>query len=589
MSNNWCRVGDFYHEPNVDGHGRKVVFIPVSAAAVISRIEIRRRNADLNEPAFVDLTFSPAYTQELLAVCQELSIPFRGRKLEFTQFDLKNASESNDTYPTSMLHGITYHTDMELDKVGLGKLIQLFDSFNKKMHPAPFSDELVRELCNMHEAVGQSHHFGYQHILPMNDSESSNDTQPYQRPDYETLADVLAYHPATDKYKMYLTQGDNPNGRQKYGSYSALTYAMLRQASSHALALLLWYKADPFSRALSLYVSDVGALSAFELAIAFNQHEKAGMVRKHVARLDGRDRMPDPSKDKPRISYSTVTSSSDAIESEFHFDNHQVIRTQLKPVVKMSKAERDVVYHLVKNNFETPDKHVQMEKIFNKDFSGKKLIDLVLSGGKLVGFNLLEIVRINNAQTFLHCAYAAIMPEYRGYGLMKFLSFRLAYMLKQMNNARDVGIIYFAAHYNSYRLAPFFHYPRFQYGRMQSIFRQAFQSVYPPGSVEHHHHYLTSYIVDELRVKESASKRRDIPLNEQIYTREILDLDDAKMDTNHTRSAPVVFLLNDDNYQEMRKMAAEIGIDFDDHISRHIPHLPILIDEQMSSKFRANL
>lgn len=580
MLGRWLRVGDYYNVENLEDGSRHVAFIPDSVTAVITRIDIRYRCYEHNESSTqISFTFSPVYSQELMTACEHLSIRYQERDETFTQFAENNQTIDSTNEDYILLHAKIYTVDMTLDETNKNKIIKLFNYFNQKMDTQPFAKELLIEIEQIQKASQLKSFSSNQHLISAYSPKKNNINK---RKEYEWLADVLAYELPTNKYKQYLVQGDDPNESQQYGSYTPLTYAMLRQSSHYPLELLLWYEANPFVRPIEKGSQGTFSFSAYELAVAYGQSQKANLVVNEFSRVS--KRQPTISKPGERlfITQSNVNYIEQNVSSSFSFSNNKTIHTVLKSAAEMSESERKAVYDLFECNFEALNDHHNetLKKIFNKDFSGNKLIDIIFDEKKVIGFNLIEMINLNKTNCFVNCAYAAILPEYRGYGLMVFLSFRFAYVLQQVVPDKKVGVFYSAVHYNSYRMAGFKHFPKYQNGVTEEMMLDLIGEIYHSNEVPYTHYCLMQYIIEELRVRSTKQVERERLLNERIYTREILGLDDVDRLKDHTRAAPVVFFIDEDNFQYINKAASDLGVDFALHVKSYAKNLGIFMSQK---------
>src|SRR6185437_7562683 len=85
------------------------------------------------------------------------------------------------------------------------------------------------------------------------------------------------------------------------------------------------------------------------------------------------------------------------IHTDFIFNNHKRLSTQLKSVNEMSINERKAIQNLFEDNFEMineDDEELAIKHKFMNDFSGNKFIDIIYDNEKVIGFNLFESVKL---------------------------------------------------------------------------------------------------------------------------------------------------------------------------------------------------
>ena len=586
MIGRWRRVGT-YSEKNMYGD-HAVSFVADSLAAIITRIDVCYYESS-KRPAQnqITLTFSPVFAKELVKVCETLGIPYIQSREKYTQhLDWSHPSFFDTNILGVILSADIHYIHQDFDQNYLTRLMKLFDYFNQKMQPHPFPQELLDELKNIYKTADQSVVVKHKHI--MTDASNNQEAQhQFSRRERKTLCEILGSkeQKISDELIANLIEGDNPN--ESGYLFSPLTYAVLRQSSKRALEVMLVYNADPFRRPLKTFWREtniskgmkqyaVESFSPYELAFAYGQHEKGNLIIDEFSWLTRRIIPGDDSRKKLTVTQTKSECTDNSISPIFRFSAEQSIYTRMMRISCLNRTEmakeRNTVFQLFKNNFETVDdvsKH-ELTNIFASEFSGEKYIDIIYDGNRIIGFNLFAIVNPKNHKyvTFVLCDYAALAPEYRGFGLMIFLSFRLAYIMQLIHPERLLGLYFSALHYNSYRLVlDFKHYPKYQSAVMDSIIKDILDTIYPESY--RYHHLLTHYIVESLRVKTSRADDRKLPLNELFYSREILGLDDTQRRKVKNRAAPVAFIVGDDNTLFMQNVARHHGIDFDAHIAEY--------------------
>lgn len=601
MFNRWQRIGNYFDNQqyiaftddinNLHIVNRHVSFVTNAIKPVITRIDVHSYiQGFIDSEPCIRLIFSPFYYSELLSYCKRENISCRSDVLSYSKWNTGQKLEAN-AYSTK---------PVILDTKYFFKLKRLFEYFNAYIQPQPFSREIMDEIQNIYYSGSKNI---FTHIVTEMPSYILNDTKnnhTNRRTDYEGLADLLhTGHANPVLYKKYLLEGDNPEERSVCGTRSAMTFAILEQESLVPLELLLWYEANPFRRLyneMNYYNGTDGRfsiaeipslfcrnglfelLSPIEKALLFNQIDKANVIGNEFSHLINSSLSNNSNRKRMQVITSQVQYDDDMVVSHFIFDDYRHIKTRLKYVEQMTREEKQKILDLVKNNFMAIDDLDQrkLTDIFNKDFSANKLIDVIYDNDKVIGFILFELIipKGSSKSIILHCAYSAIDPEYRGYGLMLFLSFRLAYILQAMLPEKQIGVFYCAAHYNSYRMANFKHSPKYQSPEVQKIISDTLKVIYDTEILPYYHHYLKSYIEDNVSVK-SVSHTSQVSLNERIYNREILGHEDIP--NGEFRSAPVMFFVGDENYKYIANTASRLGINFDIHIAEFACELKKLL------------
>jgi hypothetical protein len=266
---------------------------------------------------------------------------------------------------------------------------------------------------------------------------------------------------------------------------------------------------------------------------------------------------------------SDVSYADETIITTLECKNQETISTHYKMLGKLTLDERKEIYQQFVTTFEVPNDGSQaiIRDIFLNDFSGNKIIETICHGKKIIGFNLAEIIRFDDAndKVFLHCIYSALSPQYRNAGFMLHLIFRAAYSLQLLYD-KKIGVFYSAIHINSYRLVEAIeekHFPKHQAinNSDSMLVRKILDAIYQCDYV-YFHHLVTCYTLDQLRVKGPRQSKKP-SLNEKYYHKEILGLEEGGAEERETRGAPILFYVNRKNYENMLQNAASIGIRFD--------------------------
>ena len=632
MLGRWRRVGNYSNIKRSGLHKVSFIADSVAAVITRLDINTFECKTDGNFDE-ITLVFSPVYQNELLAVCKALSIIVTSKQVEVSQMpeglpchldmkmlcaDIYSVKANFDSDLLTKLLKLFDHFNQRLQPHPFPQeLIDELNNAHQTIRNCAVYREQLRSECLSRDFIKKYYHSinprkeylnivssfvsKHKHIIAsdikdkkteytLRNPQFPNPAAKYKfkngiitqrEPNYvwrgfDNLMSMGYFQNFSPFFSERLIRGKDPDHVDKGMQYPILTQAILYQPynNSDAMNLLLWYKADPFKRAFVYGFDDAHwySFSPFEMALAFGINRKLDYIIDQCSQLDKRSAVRVKSHENYKIVQSWIEFSNQSICSHFRFTNGKVISTRLLAVNNLQQEERRAVYQLFEDNFQAPDDFQQkkLKDIFEKDFSGEKHIDLIYSGKEIIGFNLLEFINAEQHENTLlvHCEYAAIKPEYRGYGLMVLLSFRMAYIMQLLFPEKHVGIFFFSLHYNSYRMVDFKHYPKYQSKVMDSIVKNMLDAICD-ANYFYYHHLITNYIIDTLRVRASRENERDPSLNEYMFLSEILGLNKEQINQFHTRSAPIAFMVGDDNYLHMSRVSETLGLDFDEHIAEY--------------------
>jgi len=601
----WRRVGDLaktsmlldkkHNGSDFFNTVRKVSFVADSVSAIICRIDIVVNEYDISvSHDKISLSISPFYNKEVIAACEYFSIPYTCSDDTFEQFCDSRMSFKLFDYPKKTLNANIYIVNLILNLDNLSLVLRLFQYFNKEIQPTPFPDELFSELNQISQYIvnqllepGEMSLSCHKHII----ASKSNELPQYYQHGNIALEVISGQHYTNspistcqnDIFKTALLSGVDPDLQDSSG-FSALTYAMLAQPSVWQMELLLCYEANPFERPSVNGGCGKYSLSPYELAFAFGMQGRANIIVDEFCWLTRRTLELRRSNTSLKVSESSSVWMDNSIISYFHFNDQSSINTRMIPVSRLNteaeKETRFVIAALFKENFQALNDTSgdKLTKIFDKDFSGDKYIDIIYHAGKIIGFNLLEIIHPpqNKNIIFVHSVYGVIKPEYRGNGLMTFLSFRLAYIIQLMMPEKRIGVVVSCIHFNGYRLVDFEHFPKYQSDAIKLLVKQLLDAIYG-SNYQYYHHLITSYVVEDIRVRTSEKSDHVPSLNERFYTNEILGFTNLQKN-GESRSTPVSYLVGEDNYLHIRKVAHELNIDFESHIAEYARLFNLFMD-----------
>lgn len=516
--------------------------------------------------ANIEIYLSPCHESSLKSLLSELGIFFREDSCSYNQF----SQLSDNGYKE--LDGFAYRAELDLH-TDFDKLLTFFKYCNLSIKENSFPNDLLTDLTLLQQRLANNHLTAIPYLCPL---AIDSVLEEVEEPEDGDLLDCLLYN-STDEYKSALIKGQSPN--QSSFLQTPLKAAILRQDKWRPLELILWYGGNPFSRfQYSAIEGGIGCnFNALEWALAYRQFDKANIIVNAFSRpkkiLSNTHKQPDK-----LIQHTAVYSSMQGVHTSFTLHGHRRIDTLLQPLGGVTKSTKDAIYELFCQNFmiDHDERNVALKKVFEKDFSGNKLIDIISFQEKVIGFNLYDTVNLENRpdHQYIYCAYAAILPAYRHLGLMQILSFRMAYITKCMMPEKNVGFFFFAAHYNSYRMINCKHFPKYQTAdSLEDMENLIFKILGPVGNKHYHHHLLTSYITDNTKVKSTTIRDRTIYLDERMFQNEILDLDNSDPAINHDRNATVMFYVNQENLFTMEMTAQIKGLNFLQHIEQYAAKL----------------
>lgn len=239
------------------------------------------------------------------------------------------------------------------------------------------------------------------------------------------------------------------------------------------------------------------------------------------------------------------------------------IFTHLKPLDQLSPTEKHKLFLIFEHYFKHPTNPHMVKKIFEDDFAAtsKKWVDIYYNPqGEIIGFSLFEFLkdtcdptRYSLADILLekdtlsrltvHTIYSAIVPEYREYGIVKPLMFRLAFSLQKILPHCEVGVFYCSIHANSFRLAANLHaFPQYNSSDSDEIpqhILNVMQQVYGKDVQYHYDGTQHCYVKenDALFVEDDAGES----IAARLYQNHIVGV------SEEIRGAPVYFAADKEN------------------------------------------
>lgn len=446
----------------------------------------------------------------------------------------------------------------------------LFVSLNEKIGQEEIAREILDELSQLSrllhnqlfDADRSAKHIIAEYTFPRSHVNPA-------RKNSRALVNLLAYNTLQTlpkkQFRYLLTQGEDVNGVGGDGDMTAMYYATL-QYDLDVLAFMLFYGGNPFMRIEGGTFFE----SPYEVAGKFQEREKIELIQSTVTTIQRPLSMASQSKPRLAVDAIDVKFIDDSLITCIRLSNHKTLLSCLKKPALLTASEKSSVHALFERFFETRNPGTDLHDILNNDLNGENnYIELIMDGQQLAGFNLFELIspKSSNRHIFLHCVYSLIMPEYRGYGIMSLLAFRLAFAMQLLSPGLTLGVFFCAVHDNSYRMVKdLLHYPKYQPHSMNILMDDILQEVFK-GDASLYHDTITCFTEDDVRLKdcENANTKKDII--EKIFYQYILGINSAP--TGKTRAAPVLFYVGDDSFHRLESMLrSTIRVNFSGHIQQ---------------------
>jgi len=472
---------------------------------------------------------------------------------------------------------------MEMDENFLSRFFGLCAAVNKHYNRDILSLDIRTEIINSYRTVMENTWID-KHIIP----ESINLSLINRKKIGDTsLITLLLYsaNPSIRKMKELLLKGDDPNELGESGD-SPLRVAILFQDSKEIIELLLWYGANPFVRFRDdRYGTFCSAIDAIKTC---NKLSMLAIIDSAFTKIE---KPLQKGQELLQVIHINIHYHNENIITQFKFTNEKLITTCFSQLSNLTAEQREAVFAHFKSIFEVPNNSNPdtINTIFENDFSGNKLTELIYDNKKIVGFNLYELIfpEKKKDSIFLHCIYSFIASDYRGYGLMMILIFKPAYSLQLLQSDKNIGVFYSSVHYNSYRLVNFLHYPKHQPVYMNDLVKEILDTIFE-NNYTSYHDLITYYVVDELRVKSPAINPANVDLNQKYYQKEILGLGEDFHDKIHTRGAPVLFYVGDENCSKMQQASNRLNINFTELSVKFAEHLLAHFVNMLDARLQLN-
>jgi hypothetical protein len=308
---------------------------------------------------------------------------------------------------------------------------------------AQYTHELKFEMCAINNYINnpnsnRRHH----HILPEAVRKIETSYSDPKKKDSRALAKYLDLHSNDENVfqnvHRFLADGYDPNSENDTG-ISCLLFLVIHYARKvtpsyfNTLKILIIYGAslekpawfDQISAYETAYRENCGATIKFFDSIK----SQPGKVIKPV----------------PQLLASDVYPAHEKIISAFHFPGG-AIYSRLKRISDVSSEEREALGEVFLQGFEEKLNHAAM---FNND--ANKYIDIIHhENGKIIGL-VVYIVRYTKDKIWVNIDLEIFDQRYQNYGMMPAITYRFPFALQQLHKDKTVWIVFFGAHYASFR------------------------------------------------------------------------------------------------------------------------------------------
>jgi hypothetical protein len=297
--------------------------------------------------------------------------------------------------------------------------------------------------------------------------------------------------------------------------------------------------------------------------IANFRHSISAAIIRHI-NLNRRNRV-----DIQRVD---IFNDEQSIITNFTISKDSRLFTKLQKLPNVNRNDLAKVKELYQQYCFEGGSVADLEAAFAADITGNnKILEIIYHNNEkcVVGFNIFEILSLKNKQEFLclHCVSSYTDKTIRGIGLMPLLAFRLAFCLKRLNPEREVAVYFSALSYNSFSLAQNFAYcfPKNQSDFTKKLALNIVKSVEPKAEV--FHQGAVFYITLNIMVRSDAGIK-NFGLFSSVFNRVLLNKQQSQCQTERCRAVPVQFFIGDESFEKLNRHAANIGINFLDHMQR---------------------
>lgn len=273
------------------------------------------------------------------------------------------------------------------------------------------------------------------------------------------------------KSHKFLVNGQDPNTFYDHTSY----FGNILQATRDRRLIQLWlaYGAQFFIPCTNFKDSPIDftlILSAYDIALMGKNNTALDVFVSANTKL---------TKSLTTINLVSIDTlaDEDRLLSIFRFSNSDFLFTQFKKSENITTKEKQHLFNIYKKLFATNNNQA-FDSIFESE--SDKFIKLIYnSRNKIIGAVVYRIKNVNN-ELWVNIDFEMIDPSYPNYGMMPTITYSVPFSLQQLFPDTNIWIVFFAAHYNSFRRIEnqFTATPKYQpEGKIEqviSILREAF-------------------------------------------------------------------------------------------------------------------
>lgn len=516
----WSRIGNFYNEFYYPGSRLKhlVEFIPGSFFAPITRMVMEDYN---DRGLLLTLNISSFCQDEINDISKPLKINVKSIPL--------NSVESWENL-MELFNKINRHYDTNYISIDI--LTDLQEIFNFTQKHLPYRGKHM--LSEIHYAECYE------------DPKKANSKELLELVDFKediTLKKVLAL----------LIHGENPNQMNWRGDTPLKRVVM--HGFLEVAEFLLIYGAYPRR--------DRNGISPLDLAREYNDFAFLNMFIKHF------------SKAKPSINHTLLVTNIDVslnsdgeVKTTVQYNNNLVITSTLKKAHELFD-EKNELFSIFKEIFVS----LNIIESFATALKGNTYVDLIRVNGKLIGFVIQEILRLQDTEVY-NIKYASIHPDYRRYKIPTLFAFRLACSALLLTQIKKIAVYFSAVSPDSFNMvSAFLFFPKHQSGHVKKTVKNI---------LDHEHGSSLNYVNDEAGVcyveeKEQTTERNPTSNeNNKLYW---------YMRANQNKvGIPTLLFIDKTSLDKLMTMFSSININFLEHLFElapilhkfYLPELPTL-------------
>lgn len=574
---NWYRhqiYSDFYQQDYCDRLGpeygsRHVCFVNMSQWDAVKGLSIQYHPCG-------DLSLQIQFGAKVNRKIRQAIINWK--KLQCNTPGFEFVETTYDVIYSFVAYGIELKT-ME----AISQLPQLLRFINRELKEEIFSADILQEIesitaCSLEmRRCGKPVHGEYHHVIPQL-PHFTDCTNPHRIQSKE-LSELLSRNYMKGEFsdddfgqfQSLLALGEDPDQCHPLTGRQPLDLATYFK-DTEVYQFLLHYHANPFSRFFRDHSSFDLALHCGNTVIAniimekFSQPERpVTLMIKHIDVAYHQQKQ-------------TIQTNIDwYLAKDTKKETVASVVTEMKRTVDEREEQEIIAWS--NDNFELPNDPQQLrltESVRHDLHKGNQVIEIIRSRGKMVGFNIFEIIIPEEGnKIYFSCNWSLVGPEFRQTNMIPLLVKRPALILRWLNRDKVIVFGYLAADFNSYRLADDLHWPMYQTKDMASEARYFHHALRLRPDETYHHHGLASYVDNQAMVKKRAAAPKQ-NFHSRFFHRDLLDRGDTA-DTGYT-AALVLSPVTDLFFLSLQKNCKRIGM----NLEAHLQSLSYLLQEFLS-------